>query len=115
MNREIRFKAKAKDYDPMVMPESGWVEGFYYEDLCNGVMKSFIKNSEMDWEVEKDTLQVVGLYDNLVTTNTYAKMKGVTTECVRQWALQNKIKSVKIDGIRFIELSEEEMKERNKL
>lgn len=55
------------------------------------------------------------MYDNLVTTNTYAKMKGVTTECVRQWALQNKIKSVKIDGIRFIELSEEEVKERNKL
>lgn len=55
------------------------------------------------------------MYDNLVTTNTYAKMKGVTTECVRQWALQNKIKSVKIDGIRFIELSEEEMKERIKL
>ena len=55
------------------------------------------------------------MYKNLVTTNTYAKMKGVTTECVRQWALQNKIKSVKIDGIRFIELSEEEMKERNKL
>lgn len=52
------------------------------------------------------------MYDNLVTTNTYAKMKGVTTECVRQWALQNKIKSVKIDGIRFIELSEEEMKGR---
>ena len=55
------------------------------------------------------------MYDNLVTTNTYAKMKGVTTECVRQWALQNKIKSVKIDGIRFIELSEEEMKERIKV
>lgn len=55
------------------------------------------------------------MYKNLVTTNTYAKMKGVTTECVRQWALQNKIKSVKIDGIRFIELSEEEMKERSKL
>ena len=55
------------------------------------------------------------MYDNLVTTNTYAKMKGVTTECVRQWALQNKIKSVKIDGIRFIELSEEEVKERRKV
>ena len=55
------------------------------------------------------------MYNNLVTTNTYAKMKGVTTECVRQWALQNKIKSVKIDGIRVIELSEEEMKERRKV
>lgn len=50
------------------------------------------------------------MYENLVTTNTYAKMKGVTTECVRQWALQGKIKSVKIDGIRFIKLTKEEMK-----
>lgn len=54
------------------------------------------------------------MYDNLVTTNTYAKLKGVTTECVRQWALQGKIKSVKIDGIRFIELSEDDIKERRK-
>lgn len=54
------------------------------------------------------------MHENLVTTNTYAKMKGVTTECVRQWALQNKVKSIKIDGIRFIELSEEEVKERRK-
>lgn len=114
MSTEIRFKAKAKHYDPMVMPESGWVEGFYYEDLCNGEMKSFIRNSEMDWEVDKDSLEVVGLYDNLVTANTYTKMKGVTTECVRQWALQEKVKSVKIDNVRFIKLSEEEIKERRK-
>lgn len=115
MQQEIKFKAKAKHYDPMVMSTSGLVEGFYYEDLCSGEIKSFIKNSELTWEVEKDTLEVVGLYDNLVTTNTYAKMKSVTTECVRQWALQGKVKSVKIDGIRFIELSEEEMKERRKV
>lgn len=112
--REIKFKAKAKHYDPMVMSESGWVEGYYYKDLCNGEMKSFIKNSEMDWEVDEDTLEVVGLYDDLVTTNTYANMKGVTTECVRQWALQGKVKSVKIDGVRFIKLTEEEMKEGGK-
>lgn len=55
------------------------------------------------------------MYENLVTTNTYAKMKGVTTECVRQWALQGKVKSVKIDNVRFIELSEEEMRERRKV
>lgn len=54
------------------------------------------------------------MHENLVTTNTYAKMKGVTTECVRQWALQGKVKSVKIDNVRFIELSEEEVKERRK-
>lgn len=55
------------------------------------------------------------MYENLVTSNTYAKMKGVTTECVRQWALQGKVTSIKIDGIRFIELSEDEVKERGKL
>lgn len=55
------------------------------------------------------------MHENLVTTNTYAKMKGVTTECVRQWALQGKVKSVKIDNVRFIELSEEEVKERRKV
>lgn len=114
MQQEIRFRAKAKHYDPMVMPESGWVEGFYYEDLCGGEIKSFIKSSELDYEVEKDTLDVVDLYDNLVTTNTYAKMKGVTTECVRQWTLQGKVKSEKIDGVRFIKLSEDEIKERRK-
>lgn len=54
------------------------------------------------------------MHENLVTTNTYAKMKGVTTECVRQWALQGKVKSTNIDGIRFIKLSEEEVKERRK-
>lgn len=55
------------------------------------------------------------MYEDLVTANTYAKMKGVTTECVRQWALQGKVKSEKIDGVRFIKLSEEEIKERRKL
>ena len=50
------------------------------------------------------------MYDNLVTTNTYANMKGVTTECVRQWALQGKVESVKIGGVRFIKLTEEERK-----
>lgn len=52
------------------------------------------------------------MYENLVTASTYARMKGVTTECVRQWALQGKVKSVKIDNVRFIKLSEEEVKER---
>lgn len=52
------------------------------------------------------------MYEDLVTTSTYAKMKGVSTECVRLWALQGKVKSVKIDGVRFIKLSEDEIKER---
>ena len=50
------------------------------------------------------------MYENLVTASTYARMKGVTTECVRQWTLQGKVKSVKIDNVRFIKLREAEVK-----
>jgi len=50
------FKAKVVHNDPMVNPSDGWVRGFYYEDLCldkdsKPVMKSFIRSSEMIWEV----------------------------------------------------------------
>lgn len=50
--------------------------------------------------------------DRLVTTRTYADMHGVTTECVRKWARQGKIKSKVIDGVNFIVLTDEEMKQR---
>lgn len=65
MKQDIRFRAKAKHYDPMVMPEDGYVEGFYYEDLCDGEIRSFIRNSELIWEVDKNTLEIVGPHHNL--------------------------------------------------
>lgn len=51
-----RFKAKVVNNNPMINPSDGWVAGYYYEDLCldknkNPVMKSFIRSSEMIWEV----------------------------------------------------------------
>lgn len=53
---KARYKAKVVRNDPMINPADGWVEGFYYEDLCldkegNPVMKSFIRSGEMIWEV----------------------------------------------------------------
>lgn len=55
------------------------------------------------------------MYDNLVRVDTYARMRGVTPECVRQWAISDKVKTVKIDGIRFVKLTKEEVKERKEL
>lgn len=53
--------------------------------------------------------------DRLVRTKTYADMRRVTTECVRKWARQGKIKSKVIDGVNFVVLTDEEMqKRRNK-
>ena len=64
MSREIKFRGKATTYDPMVIPNDGWVKGFYYQDLCNGEIKHFIKGGEMDWEVDEDTIgQFTGLHD----------------------------------------------------
>ena len=34
MKNQWIFKGKVKDNNPMTNPADGWVEGFYYEDLC---------------------------------------------------------------------------------
>lgn len=50
--------------------------------------------------------------ERLVTTRTYADMRRVTTECVRKWARQGKIKSKVIDGVNFVVLTDEEVEKR---
>lgn len=40
----------------------------------------------------------------LVRVSTYAKMKNVTTECVRLWCVNGLVKSVLVDGVRFVVL-----------
>lgn len=45
--------------------------------------------------------------NKLFRLSTYAKMKGVSTECVRKWAKNGKVKVVVIDDVKFIEISEE--------
>lgn len=66
MERKYIFRAQVVKNDPMTNPENGWVEGYYYEDLCldkdgKPVMKSFIRSGEMIWEVKPETLgQLLG-------------------------------------------------------
>lgn len=69
INERYWFRAKVIHHDPMTNPENGWVEGFYYQDLCldedrNPVMKSFIRSGEMTWEIDPKTLGMfTGFYD----------------------------------------------------
>lgn len=52
------------------------------------------------------------MYDNLVSFQTYANMKGVTQETVRFWSRKGRIKTVIIDKRFFVELTDEEVKQR---
>ena len=36
----IRYRGRVINNDPMTNPENGYVEGFYYQDLDNGVNNS---------------------------------------------------------------------------
>lgn len=42
--------------------------------------------------------------DNLITVRNYAKLKGITTQYVYQLIRDEKIISVEIDGVKFIEV-----------
>ena len=69
----LRFKAKVINNDPMTNPTNGWVEGFYYQDLDNGVLKHYIFNCPNTWEVDPSTLKIarskdLPTYNNPVTT-----------------------------------------------
>ena len=55
-DRKFHFRGRVVRNDPMVNPSDGWVVGFYYQDLFNGEMKHFIRNSEMIWEVMPETV-----------------------------------------------------------
>ena len=70
----IRYKGKVINHDPMTNPENGYVEGFYYQDLDNGVVKHYIHNCPMTWEVDPSTVRIhhakdLGDYENPVTTH----------------------------------------------
>ena len=74
----IRFKAKVLNPDPMTNPENGWVKGFYYQDLDNGVVKHYIHNCPMTWKVDPATVRIIRhddlpKYENPVTTTTDIK------------------------------------------
>lgn len=51
-------------------------------------------------------------YEYLVSFQTYAKMKNVTSEAVRKWKNSGKIKAINIDNRWYVKLTPEEVKER---
>ena len=69
----IRYRGRVINHDPMTNPENGYVEGFYYQDLDNGVVKHYIFNCPMAWEVDPVTVRIIKHddlpnYENPVTT-----------------------------------------------
>ena len=70
----IRYRGKVVNHDPMTNPENGFVEGFYYQNLDNGVVKHYIFNYPMTWEVDPSTVRIchhedLDDYENPVTTH----------------------------------------------
>ena len=74
----IRYRGKVVNHDPMTNPENGYVEGFYYQDMDNGVVKHYIFNCPMTWEVDPVTVRIIQhddlpKYINPVTTTNNIK------------------------------------------
>lgn len=82
----IRYRGKVVNHDPMTNPENGYVEGFYYQDLDNGVVKHYIFNCPMTWEVDPSTVRVCHAKDKYVIRrvgNTI--LKGYSISCVLEF------------------------------
>lgn len=74
----IRYRGKVVNHDPMTNPENGYVEGFYYQDLDQGVVKHYIFNCPMTWEVDPASVHIIRhddlpKYINPVTTTNNIK------------------------------------------
>lgn len=60
--RELQFRGKPLDYDPMTMPE--WMTGFYHQELYGGRMLHLITDGATTFEADPDTIgQYTGLCD----------------------------------------------------
>lgn len=95
----IRFRAKVLNSDPMTNPKNGYVEGFYYQDLDNGVVKHYIYNCPMTWDVDPTTIRIIRhddlpKYDNPITT----------TEDIKE--LQQRLVQTCIDFVRTRNLTD---------
>jgi hypothetical protein len=89
----------------MTNPDNGYVEGFYYQDLDQGVVKHYIFNCPMCWEVDPATVRIIRhddlpKYENQITTTNDIKE-------LQQRLVQTCIDFVKeknltdIDAVRF--------------
>ena len=95
----IRYRGRVINHDPMTNPENGYVEGFYYQDLDNGVVKHYIFNCPMTWEVDPATVRIIkhddlSKYENPVTT----------TEDIKE--LQQRLVQTCIDFVRTRNLTD---------
>lgn len=101
----IRYKGKVINPDPQTNPENGYVEGFYYQDLDNGVVKHYIFNCPMTWEVDPTTVIIIK-HDNLpqyenpvTTTNDIKELQERLVQTVIDYVKENNLTD--IDMVRF--------------
>lgn len=101
----IRYRGKVVNHDPMTNPENGYVEGFYFQDLDNGVVKHYIFNCPMTWEVDPVTVRIIKhddlpKYLNPVTTTNDIKelQKKLVQTCIDFIKEKN---LTDIDSVRF--------------
>ena len=101
----IRYRGKVVNHDPMTNPENGYVEGFYYQDMDNGVVKHYIFNCPMTWEVDPATVRIIRHddlheYINPVTTTDDIKelQKKLVQTCIDFIKEKN---LTDIDAVRF--------------
>lgn len=106
----IRFRAKVLNPDPSTNPENGYVEGFYYQDLDNGVLKHYIFNCPMTWEVDPTTVKVCR-HDSLpIYKNPITKIKDIKdlqrdlVDCVIKFIKRRKLEDIyevsfSVDGL----------------
>lgn len=95
----IRYRGKVVNHDSTTNPENGYVEGFYYQDLDNGVVKHYIFNCPMTWEVDPATVRIIRhddlpKYENPVTS----------TEDIKE--LQQRLVQTCIDFVRTRNLTD---------
>jgi hypothetical protein len=101
----IRFRAKVLNPDPSTNPDNGYVEGFYYQDLDNGVLKHYIFNCPMTWEVNPATVRIIRHDDLPIYKNPITKLSDIRdlqrdlVACVIAFIRRRKLKD--IDAVRF--------------
>lgn len=60
----LGYKGKVVNNDPMTNPDDGWVEGWYFEDLKEGKVRSYIYSCPCKWEVFPESVaQYTGFKD----------------------------------------------------
>ena len=106
----IRYRGKVVNHDPMTNPDNGYVEGFYYQDLDNGVVKHYIFNCPMTWEVDPTTVRICRHDDLPIYKNPITKIKDIKdlqqdlVDCVIKFIKRRKLKDIyevsfSVDGL----------------